>query len=158
MTASPACWSWPATTDLGADCPEYLAHVLLWNWQRGRCANCGVDAGPRVRFVRDHDHNSGLLRGLLCQSCNVVQGWSIRVARPGFVGSDGRTYVRWRTDPVKLERSARLALYVSRPPSVLLGITASHAATKGSRAPRLPTAYTEPLPMLARMPRRPKRD
>lgn len=63
-----------------------------------------------------------------------------------------------RSRSVKLERSARLALYVSRPPSVLLGITASHAATKGSRAPRLPSTYTEPLPMLARMPRRPKGD
>lgn len=39
--------------------------------QRYRCAICGrhEDQLPRGLFV-DHDHVSGLVRALLCQSCN----------------------------------------------------------------------------------------
>ncbi|MGC4778642.1 endonuclease domain-containing protein [Micromonospora chalcea] len=61
---------------------------------RGRCAVCGQ--GHTVgRLVRDHDHASGLIRGLLCSSCNTAEG---------------------RTDSLLFNN------YRRRPPSVILGI------------------------------------
>lgn len=42
----------------------------LEDWQNGRCAVCGV----RSALIIDHDHESGLVRGLLCKGCNVREG------------------------------------------------------------------------------------
>lgn len=42
----------------------------LHELQGGRCGMCGeVD-----QMVEDHDHNTGLIRGLLCRSCNTLEG------------------------------------------------------------------------------------
>jgi Recombination endonuclease VII len=38
--------------------------------QDGRCAICGAE----VPLHADHDHDTGLLRGMLCQSCNNREG------------------------------------------------------------------------------------
>jgi hypothetical protein len=40
----------------------------LWDWQEYRCAMCGFED---AKIVKDHCHESGLIRGLLCQSCNL---------------------------------------------------------------------------------------
>jgi hypothetical protein len=48
--------------------------------QDDRCAGCGIEdrtpADVRVgRPLRmDHDHETGLIRGLLCHNCNVQEG------------------------------------------------------------------------------------
>lgn len=47
--------------------------------QAGRCAICGgVESAKRggssKRLAVDHDHQSGVVRGLLCQSCNTALG------------------------------------------------------------------------------------
>ncbi len=43
--------------------------------QGGRCALCGSDfPGGRGRFVVDHCHDTGKIRGLLCNLCNVGLG------------------------------------------------------------------------------------
>ena len=42
-------------------------HALL-DWQEGRCAMCGFD---NEQLVKDHCHESGLIRGLLCTGCNL---------------------------------------------------------------------------------------
>lgn len=39
--------------------------------QGGRCAICGDQPS---RLVVDHNHSTGLVRGLLCQSCNLGIG------------------------------------------------------------------------------------
>ena len=44
--------------------------------QGGRCAICGgVEHGhKRAYFAIDHDHASGVVRGLLCHGCNAALG------------------------------------------------------------------------------------
>lgn len=46
----------------------------LWNVQSGKCAICSVELLPRGRqpnaVAVDHNHDTGAVRGLLCQACN----------------------------------------------------------------------------------------
>ena len=42
--------------------------------QRGRCAICGKEP-IRRKLAVDHDHETGLIRGLLCFRCNFGLGW-----------------------------------------------------------------------------------
>lgn len=44
----------------------------LWSWHDGRCASCGRNTSD---LVTDHCHMTGLVRGLLCRSCNSCEGW-----------------------------------------------------------------------------------
>src|SRR4051812_21578875 len=46
--------------------------------QEGRCAICGVEKprGKGKRFHLDHDHETGHVRGLLCNKCNSNLGWT----------------------------------------------------------------------------------
>ncbi|WP_439428031.1 endonuclease domain-containing protein [Micromonospora sp. LA-10] len=87
----PVCWSWaasaPALQQARANAtdrssaetnvlPEQrVAYALLKHWHAGRCAVCG-ETPVRGGLVRDHDHSSGLMRGLLCSSCNTAEGRS----------------------------------------------------------------------------------
>ena len=47
--------------------------------QEGKCAICGIvpkeDALKRTLHV-DHCHSTGMIRGLLCQNCNLMLGFS----------------------------------------------------------------------------------
>lgn len=54
--------------------PEYDALLLA---QAGRCAICGTDKanGRGDKLHVDHDHESGLIRGLLCNKCNSALGY-----------------------------------------------------------------------------------
>jgi|SRR5215510_5208771 len=40
--------------------------------QYGLCAICGYSLGPK--FNVDHDHETGMVRGLLCYPCNTALG------------------------------------------------------------------------------------
>lgn len=62
----PECWSWPIPDD------PPRTEQGMYDWQDGRCATCGARGG----LVIDHDHDTGLIRGLLCRSCNIVEGHS----------------------------------------------------------------------------------
>lgn len=54
-------------------------YTALWTAQEGVCAACG---NPEDKVIRgslswlavDHDHKTGKVRGLLCQSCNLALG------------------------------------------------------------------------------------
>ncbi|MEV4970548.1 endonuclease domain-containing protein [Streptomyces scopuliridis] len=59
----PVCWSWGAAIPEGHD--DYRSAFKAWH--AARCAVCGY---RDVRLVDDHDHGTGLIRGLLCRSCN----------------------------------------------------------------------------------------
>mgnify|MGYP003575128090 CR=1 FL=1 len=80
----PECWSWPPEIPVdqiageygwNADDfePRFLArdeqalYVALAAWHARRCAVCGFHD---LRLVDDHNHDTGLIRGLLCRSCN----------------------------------------------------------------------------------------
>ena len=42
----------------------------MWEDQEGRCGICRISF-EEVRVCIDHDHESGNVRGLLCDACNV---------------------------------------------------------------------------------------
>jgi len=42
----------------------------LKEFQGGRCYICQRATGASKRLAHDHDHDGGLLRGLLCKTCN----------------------------------------------------------------------------------------
>lgn len=85
LTAAPACWAWAL--------PPEDSNRDLDNWQAGRCAVCAYALGE---LVTDHDHRTGLVRGLLCRSCNTREG----------MGANGP-----------------IARYRERPPAAILGLT-----------------------------------
>lgn len=80
----PGCWAWDAALHWGpiADfyggatddlqCrfeagEEQALRIVFVAWHDNRCAVCGF---RDARLVQDHDHETGLIRGLLCRSCN----------------------------------------------------------------------------------------
>lgn len=66
-------WYKPKTQDnmlrklYGISLEEYS---ILREVQKDCCALCGM----KKKLVVDHDHNTGRVRGLLCQGCNVTVG------------------------------------------------------------------------------------
>ena len=46
----------------------------LYQAQGGACAICKRATGKRRRLAVDHDHKTGLVRGLLCGTCNKILG------------------------------------------------------------------------------------
>ena len=57
-------WEPPSDTAL----PEGACPMRAW--QDGRCGLCGF----RDRLVEDHDHATGMVRGMLCRQCNSAEG------------------------------------------------------------------------------------
>jgi hypothetical protein len=69
----PACWSWPVlksdVNQTQKESESRTPEAILSDWQHGLCAICG----NKQDLVIDHDHDTGLIRGLLCHSCNVSE-------------------------------------------------------------------------------------
>ncbi|MDV9186823.1 endonuclease domain-containing protein [Streptomyces sp. SR27] len=59
--------------------PRWYVWWRLFELQKGRCACCLIS--PEVI---DHDHRSGAVRGLLCVSCNKLEGMYFRRERLCF--------------------------------------------------------------------------
>lgn len=86
----PSCHVW--VVPQGA-APAHLSAIeALRRWQAGACAMCSASDG---RLLVDHCHRTGLVRGLLCDSCNTAEG---------------------------LTDSPVFAAYRERPPAVMLGV------------------------------------
>jgi hypothetical protein len=48
---------------------------LMFTEQKGKCACCGIHQNKLTRrFAVDHDHDTKLIRGLLCGNCNTAIG------------------------------------------------------------------------------------
>lgn len=65
----PDCWSWPVV-ELPCDGDDWALRVAFRDWHDGRCAVCGYRAS---QLVEDHDHDTGLVRGMLCRQCNSAE-------------------------------------------------------------------------------------
>ncbi len=76
----------------------------LYLHQGGTCAICTRATGATRALSVDHDHKTGLTRGLLCRPCNDLLG-------------------HLRDDP---EAARRIANYLTMPPARVLGIVAVH--------------------------------
>ena len=87
----PSCHVWQIPD--GSVPPHLSATGALRRWQAGACAMCS--ARPDCRLLVDHCHRTGLVRGLLCTSCNTAEGLQ---SAPAFVA------------------------YRERPPAVMLGV------------------------------------
>lgn len=86
LLGDPACWSWPVPGEDLASGDEYEDARRLSDWQKGRCAICGIVD----QLVNDHDHQTGLVRGRLCRPCNTSEG---------FDGRPGTVFERYRQRP-----------------------------------------------------------
>lgn len=86
----PSCHVWQVPA---GEVPPHLSAIdALRRWQAGACAMCSATGS---RLLVDHCHQSGLVRGLLCTSCNTAEGLQ---SAPAFVA------------------------YRERPPAVMLGV------------------------------------
>lgn len=65
--------SWKMRTRYGITVEEYETMLVE---QDGRCAICGSaeSRGRGGRLSVDHNHETGEVRGLLCQPCNLALG------------------------------------------------------------------------------------
>lgn len=94
---NPACWGWavPDSVALRDSDPDVAGLTAIEEWQAGKCGICSSNG----RLVTDHDHSTGLVRGLLCYRCNTAEAF--RTAGP---------YRRYR----------------ERPPAAILGVKARY--------------------------------
>ena len=118
---TPAFMNWPLPSELGTPDPYYgetEAHL----WQVGRCGICGVHQEKcSRRHALDHDHDTGLVRGLLCTGCNLQEGWSPNILfRRWKSGMNPCAIFGWH--------------YYHRGASAPLPITAAQASLLESRA------------------------
>jgi hypothetical protein len=52
------------------------AYNKMFNDQKGCCASCGIHQSElSSALCIDHCHESGQIRSLLCEPCNVCEGW-----------------------------------------------------------------------------------
>lgn len=85
------------------------AYDRLYLFQAGLCAICRRASGKTRRLSVDHDHKTGLVRGLVCRPCNDFLGWI-------------------RDNP---EVGKFLSNYLTVPPASRLGIVAYHKDNRG---------------------------
>lgn len=85
-------------TGPGFELSPYLELVrALRELQGGLCAICGVHADDGL--VVDHDHDSGLVRGLLCRSCNFTEGKRDHLPGPPTFGTACCELCHYRQHP-----------------------------------------------------------
>jgi Recombination endonuclease VII len=73
---------WPAPTAPAITFQDLLA------WHDGCCAFCGKRVAA---LIVDHDHDAGVVRGLLCGGCNIREA--------AMTTSDAASWVDYRANP-----------------------------------------------------------
>lgn len=112
----PACWAWqPFSYRVGPGSVEAAMRALR-AWHKRRCGMCGEV--PRLLVV-DHDHNTALVRGLLCDDCNK---------REGTARAKDDVFARWRAVPS----------------AAILGVVAVYASQQTGVADPMPFKVTGP--------------
>jgi hypothetical protein len=117
LALEPECWAWPVPeTPTFAD--ERAAYLFLRHWNYvcaiggHACAAYRWKSGLH-RLVEDHDHDTGLTRGFLCNAHNSLEGW----------GSCHPPVVKYR----------------ERPPAAILGIVHRYSGrTRSLRQDNIP--------------------
>ena len=73
--------------------------------QDSLCAICGTHSDEcRRSLAVDHDHKTGIIRGLLCTRCNVGLGYfmdnseNLRLAADYLDQFDGGNFIKWTLD------------------------------------------------------------
>jgi len=49
--------------------------LALFHFQDSRCAICRREEPGKRGWATDHDHQTGVVRGILCHNCNLKMGW-----------------------------------------------------------------------------------
>ncbi len=65
-------WNWVARNKWTVS--DHRAYAYILNLQENKCAICH-QAFIKIRANVDHDHTTGLVRGILCQRCNIFVGY-----------------------------------------------------------------------------------
>lgn len=124
---APACHLWFAPEQLlersaaaAASRDNVEAFRLLREWHAGRCAIC-----EQLVECLDHDHRTGLVRGLLCRRCNQAEGNAAK-RRESF-----------RNGSIYLE-------YADHPPSEALGVSLRYSTAKAIQGGLMKAGAREP--------------
>lgn len=112
----PACWAWQPFNFGRRLTPEKSLRAL-YAWHKGCCGICGEV--PRLLVV-DHDHQTSLARGLLCDDCNKAEG----TAR-----DKDDVFARWRAVPA----------------TAILGLVFVYVSTHKGVADPMPFKVTGPV-------------
>lgn len=91
--------------------PDIAALIVLADWQGDACAICGFEH----KLIKEHDHDSDFIRGLVCMSCNAHE-----------------SYPKNHRSGVEDEPDADLTIrrYLRMPPMRMLGLTAHYSHTR----------------------------
>lgn len=73
------------------DIPALRAAIALD--QNGKCWICSIDLGGEIKACLDHDHKTGLIRGVLCGNCNGIEGKINNLANRARRGKDKRDFI-----------------------------------------------------------------
>jgi len=76
---------WELRSKYGLTTQEFDSRLIA---QGNKCALCGLEFTERSRPVVDHDHSTGLVRGLLHRTCNSFLGFFERY------GKEASAYLR----------------------------------------------------------------
>lgn len=79
--------------------------AILSKRQDGKCAICGLSI-PLSGACLDHDHATGLIRGVLCRNCNGIEGKIKNLVTRGrrtmlhkdYLGQVLRYWIHFETD------------------------------------------------------------
>ena len=65
----------------------------IYDQQNGDCAICGIHMHNLSDACLDHDHYSGLVRGVLCRNCNGIEGKIKNLVRRACRGLPFKDYL-----------------------------------------------------------------